>query len=149
MKNGELNFFSQFVSDTIGSRSFLCHRTRGAEFFILCRTLIVELNTYWEDCLYSAQMFFSTCMSYAFNDCLGLHGLIKHHYQHPHQNQQNNYQINLRWFTYPLYHDACTCPMGPKSDPQVKCDIPKRKNSYQLWEFWLKFNANCNLSGSS
>jgi len=28
----------------------------------------------------------------------------------------------IRWFTYPLYHDACTCPMGPKSDNQAVVD---------------------------
>lgn len=26
------------------------------------------------------------------------------------------WECAIRYFTYPLYHDASTCPMGPKED---------------------------------
>ena len=30
------------------------------------------------------------------------------------------WECAVRYFTYPLYHDAGSCKMGPASDPKVK-----------------------------
>jgi len=38
------------------------------------------------------------------------------------------WECAMRYFTYPLYHDACTCPMGPSSDPSAVVD--SRLNVY-------------------
>merc|ERR1712130_1049990 len=40
-----------------------------------------------------------------------------------HQPYTDQYwECAVRYFTYPLYHDACTCPMGPISDPTAVVD---------------------------
>jgi choline dehydrogenase len=29
---------------------------------------------------------------------------------------RSDWECAIHYFTYPLYHDACTCPMGPATD---------------------------------